>query len=306
MSPNPAGSRPEHAFTAAHTISNGELTVAFADHNALGKPRFDRSGFITQVTRQQDGRTYCVTETGTPDPNGGIGLCGEFGLFAGIGYEEAAVGEPFMKLGVGLLTKTADVPYNFFAFYPVEPFDIITEFSEAEARFTVLPKLCNGYAARLDKVITLEGNSVIIHYTLENAGEKPVRTTEYVHNFMGINGEDIGPDYSLALDFPCELLADESVYPPELLQIEGNRFSWAARPEKQQFYCRLATPQAGPGAAWELTHRPSGARVREEISLPLALAAVWGTTHVVSPELFAAVEVMPGETLQWTRRYSFG
>jgi len=32
---------------------------------------------------------------------------------------------------------------------------------------------------------------------------------------------------------------------------------------------------------------------------------VWGTSHVISVEIFNAVNVQPGQVQKWTRRYEF-
>ncbi len=34
--------------------------------------------------------------------------------------------------------------------------------------------------------------------------------------------------------------------------------------------------------------------------------AVWGVAHVISAEIFASIQIQPGETQEWTRRYEFG
>ncbi|MDF2924007.1 MAG: hypothetical protein K0R57_2921 [Paenibacillaceae bacterium] len=285
-------------------MSNEQLIVEIADIAAPVKPRFDRTGFITQVTRKGVNRTYCVYETGEPDPDLGGGLCGEFGLFTALGYEEAAVGGFFTKLGVGLLERDSEEPYSFRHHYPIDAFDTVAEFDKTKATFTVFPKLCGGYGAKVTKTVSLSGNCVHIDYLLENVGEKAIHTNEYVHNFMGIDGEPLGPDYELHLSFPFEFMKEQSTDSSHLLRIEGREVTWLGRPDRP-FYCRFRTPDSACGAGWELHHKPSGAKVSEECSLPLELAALWGTTHVVSPELFVALHVEPGKSLAWSRKYRF-
>ncbi len=85
--------------------------------------RFDRAGFVTQVTL--DGRhQFCTREpTNVPHPpTGGVGLCSEFQ--SGEPALEAPMGAQFPKLGVGLLTKDLEGRYVFHHRYPCDPFPI--------------------------------------------------------------------------------------------------------------------------------------------------------------------------------------
>src|SRR5512146_1592394 len=132
------------------TLDTPRLKVEIAAPGMVyRRSRFDWTGFVTQVTL--DGRhTFCVPED--PDPHkgtGGIGLCSEFGIEKAVGYADARPGELFPKLGVGLLRKPGDVPYDFFHPYEIEePFPVQVEVTADTARFTAEPLDCRGYAVR--------------------------------------------------------------------------------------------------------------------------------------------------------------
>lgn len=57
----------------------------------------------------------------------------------------------------------------------------------------------NGYAVQLTKTISLQGDQLTIAYELHNKGQKPFHTEEYIHNFIGIDGLNIGQDFELRL-----------------------------------------------------------------------------------------------------------
>lgn len=123
----------------AYTLSNGILTAEIADTGSYRGTRFDWTGFITQVTLNRGGHTFCVPESLVPGQGtGGIGLCNEFGISRAIGYDEAAVGEWFPKPGVGLLQKVSAAPYSFAADYPLIPFQVVEERSRTEVTYTVI------------------------------------------------------------------------------------------------------------------------------------------------------------------------
>lgn len=293
-------------------LRSDRLVVEIAQPGSVySGTRFDWTAFITQVTL--DGtHTFCVPESLKPGQGtGGIGLCGEFGIEEPIGYDDAQPGDAFPKLGIGLLARPDEQPYNFFRPYEiVAPFPIHVTSNATQATFTVEPLDCRGYAVRLTKTVTVEGAGLTIAYALENVAEKPVVTTEYVHNFMGIDGHAIGPDYRLRMPYTIGLAAQEGPFAERLkhmmaiLDVQGGDIRCKATPE-HPFYCRPLGFAKTDAAQWELLHEPTGVGMREYDDFAPARVAVWGEAHVISAEVFVPVNVQPGEKQRWTRRYEF-
>lgn len=321
-------------------LQSDRLTVEISQPGvAYHGTRFDWSGFITQVTL--DGQhTFCVPEDYTPGKGtGGIGICNEFGIDQPIGYDEAKPGECFPKLGIGLLTRLDSPTYSFWNPHQIsQPFPIEINASKKQVIFTVHPIECRGYAARLTKQISVENNRMMIQYELENTGEKSILTNEYVHNFIGINQRPIGPDYTLR--FP-QKIAFEDITPmvrnqlPQwirrflpffadtaarkyiqkqvsILNVNDRELSWHRTPTTP-FYCRLTNlqqlrePSEGEFCTmWELHHSDDGLFMSEKVNFPPERIALWGTTHVVSVEVFKKIELLPGDKDTWARQYEFG
>ncbi len=286
-------------------LQSDRLTVEIAQPGTLYRgSRFDWTAFITQVTL--DGRhTFCVPESlKAGQGSGGVGLCNEFGIEEPIGYDEIQPGESFPKLGIGLLARPDDKPYNFFHPHTIIiPFPITVTADKKQATFRVEPIACRGYAARLTKTVAVEGTALTIAYVLENVGEKPLVTTEYAHNFLRINAYPIGPDYRLRMPY-LMTFAPSAAQMRAILDVQGGDIRWKAKPE-QNFYCRPLGFMQTTAAQWELVHEPSGVGVSEFDDFAPVRVAVWGAPHVVSAEVFVAVNVSPGETQHWTRRYEF-
>ncbi|MBT8223262.1 MAG: hypothetical protein KJN96_08860, partial [Eudoraea sp.] len=64
---------------------------------------------------------------------------------------------------------------------------------------------------------TIQENSLLISYQLQNTGEKSIHTDEYVHNFLAINQAKISKDYVLKFlsisrkkDLKCSLILNSS------------------------------------------------------------------------------------------------
>jgi len=282
--------------------------------------RFDWTAFITQVTLDaappgpprrggppDRSHTFCVMESFVPGQgSGGMGLCNEFGIEIPVGYDDARPGDPFPKFGVGLLTRADDAPYNFFRPYEIaQVFPVRLSVTETQATFTVEPLDCRGYAARVVKTVSVQQNELTIAYALENVGQKPIVTHEYCHNFMGMDGHPMGPDYRLRVPYPITLepLPDWMKRMVENLVIEGD--IRLRQTPQHAFYCRLQGYSQTDAAQWELVHEPSGVTVREYDDFAPGRVAVWGVSHVISAEVFVGIDVQPGETQRWTRRYQF-
>lgn len=290
----------------AHILSNGILTVEIAELGAYSGTRFDWSGFITGVTLEQGGHTFCVPESLVPEHgSGGIGLCNEFAISRAIGYEDAAAGEWFPKPGVGLLQKQSDEAYDFFRKYPLIPFTINQELSRHSVTYTVQPMECRGYSMRLTKTITLNEDRLDIAYEIENVGDKPLRIEEYIHNFVGINGAAVGGEYELRLPGTLRIAAPESSYTDNLLSLSGNSLTWKEEPDRP-FYCRLeGWENAAADHYWELVHKPSGAGIRESGDFTAERIILWGEKHVISPEVFIDITILPRHSKGWKRSYQF-
>ncbi len=260
-------------------------------------PRFDWSSFVTQVTLD-DTHTFCGSE-GTSEADGGAGLCCEFAPNTAVAFAQAAPGERFVKPGVGLLTRPDAAPYKFFGAYAVEPFDISTETTPNSVAFTIEPRMCSGYAMRLVRTLTVGDNRLRMSVLLHNTGTQPIATEEFCHNFLAINGQGPGPGLSLTMGFDFAHKDARHV-----VDIQQNSAHWKNRPQRA-FYLPGSHIQRSPGTYWMLKHEPSGAGMAESGTLPVSRFTLWGSSDVVSPEVFVAVHVQPGDTQCWHRDFTF-
>lgn len=130
-----------------------------------------------------------------------------------LGYQEATVGEAFLKIGVGQLVKgscpacdsTDDYRFNSpyeFAQLPVwrlrqletNSQNHITALSiEHEERLRT-----HGY--KLQKDVAVHGNEVAVTTHLTNLGQDPFSTVWYSHSLFTCDGVAVGPGYQADLD----------------------------------------------------------------------------------------------------------
>ncbi|ASA20070.1 hypothetical protein [Paenibacillus donghaensis] len=289
----------------AHILSNGIITVEIAEVGEYRQSRFDWTGWITQVTLEQGQHTFCVPESLIPGHgSGGLGLCNEFGISRAIGYETAKPGEWFPKPGVGLLQRPNNGPYDFFKPYEIEPFTVTSTKDSNQIVYNVQGADSGGYRIQLRKAIAIDKNTLTISYELENQGTEPFETEEYVHNFIGINGAQTSGDYELRFAEELVIEETESDYTAQLLQAEGKTISWNSIPI-QPYYCRISGWEEPRAMNWELIHKPSGAGVSESGDFPVSKIALWGESHVISPEVFVNISLLPRQSKRWARSYRF-
>ncbi len=286
-------------------IASDRLRVEIAEPGVSPNTttRFDRAGFVTQVTL--DGKhQFCSRE---PDNlshpcSGGYGLCSEFRFNEPA--LEAPMGGQFPKLGVGLLTKTLEGRYVFHHQYPCEPFDVSFEATESAAVFDTAPKECLGYAVHNTKKVEVAANALIMTMTVENVGARPIAFGEYCHNFITIDRLPLGLDYYLSMSVAAQ---DGKAAQSGVALIgkgQGVGFCGYSNAASMFIIDGSEVTSAAP-FTWKLTHRGTTASISETVSVLLARIMVWAIDHIVSPEIVCNLEAAPGERVSWTRRWTF-
>jgi len=286
-------------------LKNRRLSLQIAEPGELYRgSRFDWTGQIMQITF--DGRhTFCTREVLQPslDDKFGCGLFNEFGIDEPVGYDDCPVGETFPKIGIGLLVKDSDDPYDFFHPYEVLPCRHELEQATDKIVFHSTLEPHRGYGYRLSKSLTLGLRSLTLRYQLENIGTHSLITNEYVHNFLAIDDMTIGPGYELSFPFLVNVHGlSAAVNPEEAVRFDANKVGWTKQPTEQFFFSDIDNGGVGP-ASFALAHPTAGMGISETLSHACLRINLWGTTHVVSPEIIHKLSIPPGGTHEWQRKY---
>jgi hypothetical protein len=283
------------------TIQNRRLEVQIQEPGGgYQRSRFDWNGICQQITLDNS-HTFCSREATKDDPGTeGVGLSDEFGINTPVGYDEAQVGDLFPKIGVGFLQRTDSQAYTFMEDYPIDSVKIqVEQKHESEVSFLQNSKNHNGWAWKLQKTFSLAGPMLTISYALENTGEKTIQTETYNHNFLMIDGKTVGPDYQLQLPFDLQL--EQGLGP---IATNQNTISLSEVPQKY-FYALQGHCNPKLDVEWQIVHQPSGRGLRVMECFTLSKFALWGMSHVISPEFFLWIDLQPGQTQIWQREYTF-
>jgi len=209
-------------------ITNGKVsaTIALPDpvKGFYRGVRFDHSSMVPELTF--NGHSYFginARKTRNPVANDqAAGVAEEF--FEPIGFDEAKVGETFMKIGVGLLERPYATKYFFGTnYWPIKFFDWTVKTSRNQVE---LKQVVNesGYGYDYTKKITVPDgkNALVIEYTFKNTGRKQITTNQYAHNFIQIDNKPIGPDYTVKFKGKVRPLRS---LPDKVKFSNGNTFS---------------------------------------------------------------------------------
>lgn len=287
-----------------HLLKNKNLEIHFdlPLENYQGT-RFDWTGKITQVKFQGIHMVTLEQPTLENETAFGKGFYNEFGIDSALGYDATKVGEWFHKIGVGLLKKETNTPYDFNKDYPLKPANFKVNTSTDKIIIHCSGEKNKGYAYALQKTITLHLNGFHIKYELKNTGEKDLVTEEYTHNFIGINHDLMGKDTILKFPFLIQPQAfKETVNPEEKVLIGQQDITVVAPPSKPFFFSDLSGGKKHT-AAWEINNLKHKLRISETGSFQTNKINLWGWQHVISPELFHRIAVQPGQTSEWSRNY---
>lgn len=258
--------------------------------------RFDWTTQVVQVTL--DGVPFLTREKTTDEPLQGWGLAGEFGIATPVGFDDCPVGDWFPKVGVGLVRRPDEAAYQFHRAYEVRPARFAARSEGTGVLVTGSQEAHRGYGWMLKRHWRVSGTALSVDTTLANTGSKALVTEEYLHNFVGFDGP-VGPSWSLELPTPLADHPDSWVNPEGLMERTPRGLVWKGLPTQEFFVAQgSAAPQS-----WTLVH-PTG-RVTETVDRPVARFHLWGKGHVVSPELYLAVNAAPGAVLSWTRTWRF-
>ena len=222
------------------------------------------------------------------------------------GFHTAIPGETFVKLGVGVLRKSADAPYSCYESYEiVDPGMWSVRSTAASVEFThevTDARTGCGYVYR--KVVSAPPGrpDLVIEHSLYNTGRVAIKSEQYNHNFLTLDGAPIGPGFAVTLPF--------QIHTPALNQkfaaIQGNeiRFVEALAPCDVVGFPILGFGGNRRDYDIRVENRETGVGVRVTGDCSLTKLALWSIRSVLSMEPFIDVSTEAGGRTAWTTTYA--
>ena len=288
-----------------HILQNDDLSITIdLPHEGYKFSRFDWTGKIREVRYHDISITTSELSLGQISSIHGAGLYNEFDIGGPQGFASVPIGSHFNKIGIGSLLKTGE-NYDFLHAYEVTPSTFDYKLYKDKLIISCVTKEVAGVSYRLQKTIELINNELRLTNELHNRSSNTLSTIEYGHNFLAIDNQDMGSAYELIFPFQIDInQCEEIVNPDQAVVINEQGVSFNSPPTQPFFFSKLSASRSVP-ASWHLIHRPSGVNVTEMGSFNAHKINLWGTRHVISPELFHRVDIAPGAQSHWTRTYRF-
>jgi len=270
--------------------------------------RFDWSGLVAQV--EYKGRTYFGELKRPHDPlvhDHAVGTCEEFGMESGLGYDEAAPGETFIKIGIGRLEKPeGEKRYSFWHPYRiVETFPWRIEAHEDRVSFCQEASDSRGWGYVYTKVVMLavEEPRLTIRHVFKNTGSRPIRTQHYSHNMICLDQQPFGEDYTLR--FPVAVRTQQQDRLDNCgARVQGSEIAFTRLLDGSLWF-QLDADWAKCENWVEIIQRRTGTKLKIIGNWPIAKFCVYAESTAVCPEPFLDIILAPGEEKSWDIYYLF-
>ena len=225
-----------------------------------------------------------------------------------LGFGQAKPGGLFVKIGVGVLQKPDEAPYDFGRGYKiVNTGTWIVRPSSDRVEFVQELKGVDGYSYLYSKRVRLVKGKpeLILEHTLKNTGRRPIDTEVYEQDFYVIDRQPTGPAVSIKLPFAARTKADWK----GAAEVRGDRIVYRrelanARTDSVAGYLEGFGSSAADNDI-RVENTKAGVGVRETGDLPLSKLFLWSIRSTVCPEAYIKLHVPRGNKVEWSIRYRF-
>lgn len=267
--------------------------------------RFDWAGVFESI--EYRGCNYAEPWFEKYSPIAHDAVCGPAEEFSPIGLDEAQVGEPFLKIGVGMLEKMEGEYDRFKLHCIIDPGVRTLEMTEDSITQGHILESGQGYAYEYFKTVKLTGeDSFRISHRLNNTGSKPLNGDVYNHNFFTLGLLETGT--SRQLDFPFKPEGDwRAEYSEVGFTDNGIRFSRTLHKGESVFTGNLheeGRGMTGSPNAFVLTETRTGRAVSAKCALPMTMAVFWSYHLIACIEPYIDFNIAPGESFAFEIDYT--
>ncbi len=303
-------------------ISNGQITARLhlpdVKNGYYRSTRFDWSGGIYSL--QYKGHEFFGTWFDSIDPKvinwvhqGSNIVSGPCSAFVGpadefetvLGWSETNA--TFIKIGVGVLRK-AEGRYN--RYFPYEVLDSGKWSVKAESdsvEFTQeLSDPASGYAYLYRKVVRLAKGKpeMEIAHRLKNTGKLAIQSTVYNHNFIVLDKQAPGPDFTFKVPFEIQSRRAPN---PELAEVRANQVIFKKPLSGQDELSVFIQGYSNDPKDTEMVieNKKVGAGLKIVGDRPLTRDMMWSIRTVLAIEPYIAIDIQPGAEFTWKNTFEY-
>ena len=294
-------------------LINAVLYLPDSENGYYRGSRFDWAGVIAGL--EYKGHNYFDVWNPLPyDPKMHDAIVGPVEEFrTPLGYDEAKVGESFVKIGVGSLKKTQEPSYRFgYTYDLVNGGKWTIKQQKSQVSFTHEFVDSSGYSYLYTKTVQLiKGKPVMVmQHRLKNTGKKPIATSVYNHNFFVIDKEPTGRN--IKTSFPFEVKVDEREASLRgfgtAAEIQGKSIVYKRELNKGETVFSSGLQGFKPVPEdYNITiyNTKTGAAVKITSDAAIEKLVYWACPTTACPEPYIKLNVAPGKEIAWKYNYEF-
>ena len=306
------------------SISNGQITAKVYLPDAVNgyyrSTRFDWSGALYSL--EYKGHNYYGAWYDRVDPkvinwvfDGTDIVSGPCSALYGpvnefqtpLGWDDAKPGGTFIKIGVGVLRR-GDGDYNRY-----RPYDVLNpgKWTVKKHKDSIefqqeLSDPSSGYAYVYRKVIRLEKGkpNMVIEHSLKNTGKKAIESSVYNHNFVVLDKQPPGPDFTFRVPFQIKPMRPLN---KGVVELRGNEVVYL-RPlagKDEQAVLMQGFSDSASDSEIVIENKKVGAGIRIRGDRPLVRELLWSIRTVLAVEPYVAINVQPGAEFTWKDMFEY-
>jgi hypothetical protein len=225
-----------------------------------------------------------------------------------LGWDEAKPGGTFIKIGIGVLRRPDAADYDRLREYEIVDNGKWTVRKTADSvEFThEVADNSTGYGYTYRKVVRLTQGKpqMVIAHSLKNTGKRQIQTSFYNHNFLVLDQQPPGPDFSIT--FPFQIQARRM--PAKALgEIRGNRIVYlkALAGEERFSTSFQGFSQSPSDYDTRIENAKVGAGMRIRGDRPLSNVVLWSIRTNVSVEPYHTMTIDTGKEFTWNLTYDY-
>jgi hypothetical protein len=207
-----------------------------------------------------------------------------------------------------VLRKPDDAKYDPFRLYPIKDGGKWTVTRRPNSiEFTQeIADPSSGYAYEYRKTVSLAGekSQMMLEHRLRNTGKRAIDTSVYNHNFLYLDRQAPGPDFSLTVPFKIRSSQPSA---SNLVDIRDNHIAFTKTLTGEDRVYLDIKGFGGDAKDYDIRieNGRSGAGVRITADQPLSRMAMWAIRAPLSIEPFIHMNIEPGAEFTWRINYEY-
>jgi hypothetical protein len=225
-----------------------------------------------------------------------------------LGYDDAKPGGTFIKIGIGVLRRPDAGEYDNYRLYEIaDPgkWDIQPKPDSIEFVQTV-SDASSGYGYVYTKTVRLMNGrpEMALEHTLKNTGRRPIETSVYDHNFLVLDKQPIGPDFTITVPFDIQA---ERTLDEKLADVRGTRIVYrkVLQGEDTVFSQLRGFGHSPSDYNIRIENQKLGAGFGVQGDQPLSAMNLWSIRSVLSLEPYVSMSIQPGKEFSWKYSYTY-